>query len=321
MDSADVPLNVARETVQSNRTIGHIKRALRGRLLKTLQDLGEEKPEEYRRFWEHWGLFIKEGVASDFAGRDDLLPLLRFQTTKSDGELIALSTYVERMKEGQTSIYYILGDSVQSVQRSPHLDAFRANDLEVLYLVDPLDAFMVQSLREVEGKPLANVDDPDLELPKVENAESEPPAPELGPEQFGKLLARFRKVLGDRVAEVKEAKVLTDSPCRLVSAESGPERDMQRVRRLLEENYEIPAKILEVNRGHPLIRDLATLSGRPAADALVDLSIEQLFENLLLLEGLLPNPAEMVPRIQALLEQATAASARADVVGPGSPEG
>lgn len=321
VDSADVPLNVARETVQSNRTIGHIKRALRGRLLKTLQDLGEEKPEEYRRFWEHWGLFIKEGVASDFAGRDDLLPLLRFQTTKSDGELIALSTYVERMKEGQTSIYYILGDSVQSVQRSPHLDAFRANDLEVLYLVDPLDAFMVQSLREVEGKPLANVDDPDLELPKVENAESEPPAPELGPEQFGKLLARFRKVLGDRVAEVKEAKVLTDSPCRLVSAESGPERDMQRVRRLLEENYEIPAKILEVNRGHPLIRDLATLSGRPAADALVDLSIEQLFENLLLLEGLLPNPAEMVPRIQALLEQATAASARADVAGPGSPEG
>jgi len=96
---------------------------------------------------------------------------------------------------------------------------------------------------------------------------------------------------------------------------------MQRVRRLLEENYEIPAKILEVNRGHPLIRDLATLSGRPAADALVDLSIEQLFENLLLLEGLLPNPAEMVPRIQALLEQATAASARADVAGPGSPEG
>ncbi len=246
---------------------------------------------------------------------------MRFQTTKSDGELIALSTYVERMKEGQTSIYYILGDSVQSVQRSPHLDAFRANDLEVLYLVDPLDAFMVQSLREVEGKPLANVDDPDLELPKVENAESEPSVPGLSPEQFGKLLARFRKVLGDRVAEVKEAKVLTDSPCRLVSAESGPERDMQRVRRLLEENYEIPAKILEVNRGHPLIRDLATLSGRPAADALVDLSIEQLFENLLLLEGLLPNPAEMVPRIQALLEQATAASARADVAGPGSPEG
>lgn len=315
VDSADVPLNVARETVQSNRTIGHIKRALRGRLLKALQDLGEEKPDEYRHFWEHWGLFIKEGVASDFAGRDELLPLLRFQTTKSDGELIALSTYVERMKEDQESLYYILGDSVQSVQRSPHLDPFRANDLEVLYLVDPLDAFMVQSLREIEGKPLANVDDPDLVLPKVENTESEPVTPELGPEQFGKLLARFRKVLGDRVTEVKESKVLKDSPCRLVSAESGPERDMQRVRRLLEENYEIPAKILEVNRGHPLIRDLAALSGRPSADALVDLSIEQLFENLLLLEGLLPNPAEMVPRIQALLEQATAASARSDITG------
>ena len=312
VDSADVPLNVARETVQSNRTIGHIKRALRGRLIKALQELGDEKPDEYKRFWEAWGLFIKEGVASDFAGRDDLLPLLRFQTSKSEGELIALSTYVARMKEGQSSIYYILGDSLQSVQRSPHLDAFRGNDLEVLYLVDPLDAFMVQSLHEIEGKPLANVDDPNLELPKAESAESEPTEPELGPEQFGKLIVRFRKVLGDRVAEVKESKVLKGSPCRLVSAESGPERDMQRVRRLLEENYETPAKILEINRGHPLIRDLATLNGRPSADALVDLSIEQLFENLLLLEGLLPNPAEMVPRIQSLLEQATAASAKSE---------
>jgi molecular chaperone HtpG len=310
VDSADVPLNVARETVQSNRTIGHIKRALRSRLVKALQELGDEKPDEYKRFWEAWGLFIKEGVASDFAGRDDLLPLLRFQTTKSEDELIALSAYVARMKEGQSSIYYILGDSLQSVQRSPHLDAFRANDLEVLYLVDPLDAFMVQSLREIEGKPLANVDDPDLELPKADSVEAEPSEPELGPEQFGKLIVRFRKVLGDRVAEVKESKVLKGSPCRLVSAESGPERDMQRVRRLLEENYETPAKILEINRGHPLIRDLATLNGRPSADALVDLSIEQLFENLLLLEGLLPNPAEMVPRIQSLLEQATSASAK-----------
>ena len=195
VDSADVPLNVARETVQSNRTIGHIKRALRGRVVKTLQELGDEKPDEYKRFWEAWGLFIKEGVASDFAGRDDLLPLLRFQTTKSGDELIPLSTYVAQMKEGQSSIYFILGDSLQSVQRSPHLDAFRSSDLEVLYLVDPLDAFMVQSLHEFEGKPLANVDDPDLEIPKSESTEAEPSEPELGPEQFGKLIVRFRKVL------------------------------------------------------------------------------------------------------------------------------
>lgn len=307
VDSADIPLNVARETVQASRTMGHIKRALRSRLIKALEDLGEENPEAYATFWEAWGAFIKEGVAMDFAGRDDLLPLLRFPTSKSDGALVSLAEYVQRMKEGQSDIYFILGDSLQSVARSPHLDAFRANDLEVLYLVDPLDAFMVQSLREYEGKSLTNVDDPNLDLPEVPT-DSEQEAPSLAPEAFGKLIARFRNVLGDRVVEVRESKVLKDSPGRLVSPESGPERDMQRVRRLLEEDYEIPAKILEINRNHPLIRDLGRLAQAPASDAVVDLTIEQLFDNLLLLEGLHPNPAQMVPRIQSLLEKAVAGS-------------
>ena len=304
VDSADIPLNVARETVQSSRAIGHIKRALRGRLIKTLQEMGEEQPETYRSFWAAWGAFIKEGVATDYSGRDDLLPLLRFVTSKSDGELISLATYVERMQEGQDVIYYLLGDSLQSVERSPHLDALRANDLEVLYMVDPLDAFMVQGLRDYDGKTLVNVDDPDLELPEVTQEGEEPPASELGHEAFGRLIARVRRVLGERVADVRESKVLKGSPCRLVSAESGAERDMQRVRRLLEEDYEVPAKILEINRNHALIRNLGRLTEKPGTDELLDLAIEQLFENLLLLEGLHPDPAQMVSRIESLLELA-----------------
>jgi molecular chaperone HtpG len=315
VDSADIPLNVARETVQSSRAIGHIKRALRGRLLKALQELGEEDPAAYTTFWEAWGPFIKEGVATDFSGRDDLLPLLRFRTTQSGSELISLDTYVERMPEEQSSIYYILGDSVESAERSPHLDAFKARELEVLYLVDPMDAFLVQSLRDYEDKPLANVDDPDLELPEAEpkgeaDSKAEEAASQLDPAALGKLITRFRRVLGDRVTEVRESKVLKGSPCRLVSAQAGPERDMQRVRRLLEEDYEVPAKILEINRAHPLVRNLAQLIEQPASDALVDLTIEQLFDNLLLLEGLHPDPAQMVPRLQSLLEKATSASGK-----------
>jgi len=306
VDSADIPLNVARETVQSSRTIGHIKRALRSRLLKALQELGEEDPEAYQTFWASWGAFLKEGVATDFSGRDDLLPLLRFMTSKSSGELVSLAAYVERMQEEQSQIYYILGDSVASVERSPHLDYFKSHDLEVLYLVDPLDGFMVQSLREYEGKPLSNVDDPDLEMPDEEDEAT--PADDLAPEALGKLIVRFRNVLGDRVAEVRESKVLRDSPCRLVSSEGGSERDMQRVRRLLEQDYEVPAKILEINRAHPLIGHLAQLIASPSGDTMADLVIEQLFENLLLLEGLHPDPSQMVPRIQSLLEKATAAS-------------
>ena len=248
----------------------------------------------------------------DFGGRDDVLPLLRFPTSKSDGALVALSEYAARMLEGQADIYYILGDDLKSVARSPHLDAFKARDLEVLYLVDPLDAFMVQSLHEYEGKALKNVDDPDLQLPDVaddkSSAESEA---ELPAEVFGKLIMRFKHVLGERVADVRESKLLKGSPCRLVSSESGPEREMQRVRRLIEQDYEVPVKILEINRGHSLIQNLAHMVESQFANPLIDLTVEQLFENLLLLEGLHPNPAQMAPRIQELLERAVAASAPA----------
>lgn len=313
VDSADIPLNVARESAQSTRTIGHIKKALRGRVLKALKELGDEKPDDYKVFWEAFGPFIKEGIATDFGGREDLLPLLRFPTSKSNGALVALSEYAARMHEGQTDIYYILGDDLNSVARSPHLDAFRLRDLEVLYLVDPLDAFMVQSLREYEGKPLKNVDDPALQLPEVAEDKSASAAEaELPAETFGKLIMRFKNVLGERIAEVRESKVLKDSPCRLVPPDSGPEREMQRVRRLIEPDYEVPVWILELNRGHPLIQNLAHLVETQFANPLIDATIEQLFENLLLLEGLHPNPAQMVPRIQELLEQAVASSAQTD---------
>jgi molecular chaperone HtpG len=304
VDSADIPLNVARETVQSNRTLNHIKTALRGRLIRALKDLGEDDPETYAIFWENWGPFIKEGVATDFAGREDLLPLLRFPTTQSKEKAIALSEYVERMAEDQEAIYYILGDTLDSVETSPHLDYFRSQDLEVLYMVDPLDAFMTQSLREFEDIPLKNVDDPDLELPEREEPEKDEGEESLSPERFGKVIVRFQKVLGDRVTEVRASKVLRGSPCRLVSAEGGPQREMQRVQRYLDEHYEIPAQVLEINRGHPLIQNLGQMIERSAGNPLIDMSIEQLYENMLLLEGLHPNPAQMVPRIQSLLEQA-----------------
>ncbi|MDF1512410.1 MAG: molecular chaperone HtpG [Anaerolineae bacterium] len=311
VDSADIPLNVARETMQSNRTIGHIKKALRGRLIKTLRTLGEEQPEEYQKFWEAWGIFIKEGVTTDFGGRDDLLPLLRFYTTKSQGDLVSLEKYVEGMAEDQEHIYYILGDTRESAERSPHLDYFKAHNLEVLMMVDQLDAFMIQNLREFDGKSLKNVDDPELELPEDESDTDEVEGEtktEVSAEDLAKLILRIKEVLGERVVEVRESKVLKDSPCRLVSPESGPEREMQRVRRLIESDYEIPPRILEVNRNHPLTQNLSAMVQNDFANPLIDMVIEQLFDNLLLLEGLLPQPVQMVPRIQSLLEKATAST-------------
>ncbi len=173
VDSEDLPLNISRKSIQNDPGVRRIHKALTGRLLKDLQKLGEERPEDYRLFWESFGPFLKEGLSMDPLSRDDLVPLLRFHSSHAGTDLITLSDYASRMAESQEAIYYVLGEDLEALARSPHLDYFKAHDLEVLYLADPLDGFMVQSLREFEGKPLQNVDDAGLSLPPDEKS-SEP---------------------------------------------------------------------------------------------------------------------------------------------------
>jgi molecular chaperone HtpG len=303
VDSEDLPLNISRESVQTNLVMNRLGRTLRRRLVGALEEMAEERPDDYVTFWGEFGAFIKEGIATDPGSHDELVDLLRFQSSREGDGLVALKEYAERMGEEQKAIYYVLGENLTSVANSPHLDYFRAHDIEVLYLVDPIDSFMVMTLREFDGKPLQNVDDADLELPQEEGEEAEEG---LKTEDLGGLIERFKSVLGERVVEVRESKLLTGSPCRLVSPSDDPTQSMQRVRRLLEQDFEVPKKILEINRRHPLVRDLARLvTDRPDED-LIDPAIEQLYENALLLEGLHPNPAAMVPRLQRLIERAAA---------------
>ncbi|HRU95682.1 MAG TPA: molecular chaperone HtpG, partial [Anaerolineae bacterium] len=171
VDSEDLPLNISRETVQNDRAVRQIQRALTKRLLKELHEMAEARPDDYAQFWREFGAFIKEGVATSPADHEELLPLLRFPSSRAEG-LVSLADYVSRMPESQQAIYYILGDTIAAVAHSPHLDTFRALGFEVLYLVDPLDGFMLQTLREFQGRPLQNVDDAALELPSA----PEPPA-------------------------------------------------------------------------------------------------------------------------------------------------
>jgi len=272
-----------------------------------LEELGQKDAAKYAHFWKEFGPFVKEGVATDAGQQGDLARLLRFKTSRvspSDGDAdawVSLPAYVDRMKEDQASIYYILGDDPASIARSPHLDYFRKHDLEVLYLTEPLDSFMVVTLKEFNGKKLQNVDDAALELPA---SADQPIESKVADADYAQLVARIKTVLGDNITEVRESKVLTDSPCRLVSPEEAAERDMQRVKRLLGQDYEIPRKIMEINRGHQMMADLAALAHSGRNDVLLDASIQQLYESALLVEGLLPNPAEMAPRIQLLMEAA-----------------
>lgn len=302
VDSEDLPLNVSRESVQRTPEMQRIRTTLTKRLTKELVTQAENEPEKYKTFWAEFGPFLKEGIAMDPASKDDLLKLLRFHSTQGE-ELVALAQYKERMVEGQQAIYYVLASDLESARRSPHLDPLQARGIEALLLTDLVDSFMISNLREYEGLKLLNADDPNLDLPELADDASED---QLSDEVFGQLAEKIKAVLSERVTDVRVSKTLKSNPARLV-AESGSMRDMQRVQRMLNREYEVTPAVLELNGRHPLIRSLAQLVTTRPEDARSPLIIEQIYDSALLLDGLHPNPAQMVPRIQQLMEAAARA--------------
>ncbi len=309
VDSEDLPLNVSRETVQQSRIMRQLARTVRKRVLKELKQLAENEPDKYAAFWHEFGRSFKEGLATDPSAKDEILPYLRYVSSQSNGKLTSLDEYIGRMPDSQEEIYYVLGDDEQSVARSPHLDPFKARDLEVLYWIDPLDAFLAPMMHEYKEKKLRNIDDAGLELPQTEDGEEEVSEPTLDEKPFNLFIGRCVTTLGDRIIEVRESKVLKNSPVRLVSPEDAQDRDTQRLQRYLDQNYEVPKRIMEVNRNHPLINNLAQLLEEHPDSGLVDLSIEQLYESALVQEGLHPNPLQMLPRIEELMLLAAEAAA------------
>ncbi len=300
-DSEDLPLNISRETVQSNKVMERIKTALTHKLIDELKKLAADNAEKYAQFWKEFGAYIKEGVALDPTGREKLYPLLRFRTSKTgEGQLVSLNDYVGRLKPEQKVIYYLLADSEKAAAISPHLDYFRRHDLEVLYLTDPLDGFMVQGLRQYEGFDLKSVDDASLELPQDDPSE----APETPAGEFDQLIARFKSQLGEKVTEVRASERLVDSPVRLVTVGAHPGHEMDRLRRLMGKDVEPEKRALELNRRHSLIHRLAERCAAGADEALVNACIDQLYESALLLEGVHLDPAAMLPRIQQIMEAA-----------------
>jgi molecular chaperone HtpG len=304
VDSEDIPLNVSREAVQASPLLKKISNALVRRISSDLSNLAENDPDTYRTFWREFGGFIKEGLATDPEAKGKFTDLLRFPSSRSAtaDDLVSLAQYTARMKADQSEIYYILGDDYNILSRSPHLEYFKKHEIEVLYLTDPLDSFMLVGLHEYNGKPLKNVDDAGLDLPE-EKAE-EPSEEKISGDDFAALVARFKGVLGERVEDVRESKMLTDSPCRLVNPSHALNTSMQRVQRLLGKDYQVPKKILELNRRSPLIENLSARLSTNGEDPLLQLLAEQLYENELVNEGIHPNPAGMIPRIQQLMEAA-----------------
>ena len=300
VDSEDLPLNVSREAVQSSAVMARLKNILTAQLLNALKDQAKEQPESYQRFWQEFGKFIKEGIASDHAEREKLYPLLRFRTTKYPDQWRSLNEYVGGLSPAQKEIYYLLGDDLRSIQRSPHLDYFKKVGYEVIMLPEPIDSFMVLGLTTYEGFKFQNGASASLDLP----AEEEPGAadsPALSSDDFEALAERFKTQLGERVSAVKPSQRLSDSVARLVDPEGVLNQEMQRVYRMMDRDFEVPAKILELNPRHPILSHLNEL---PPTDELSLAIIEQIYESALLIEGLHPDPAGMIPRIQQLMQAA-----------------
>ena len=315
VDSEDITLNVSRETVRANQQMAQLKQTVTRRVLRDIKRMADddENPELYAEFWAEYSPFLKHGVISEYGDRDRLLPLLRFNTDQHPDALVTLDEYVERLEavEGQNTIYYIMADSVAAASRSPHLDPFRARGIEVLYLTERADGFLVTALTDYKGYKLVSVDSADLELDGVgelnEEDAQEDPADDNAVDQ---LVVRMRNVLGEAVESVRVSKVLfSGSPVRLVAPEGAIDRHTQQVYKMLERDFEVPTRIMEINPRHQIIKNLAGhLEGGVQGDEMVDNTISILYENALLAEGLHPNPAELAQHIQKLMEVATSPS-------------
>ncbi len=299
IDSADLPLNVSREILQDSRDVEAIKNGSVKKVLSLLEDLAENKPEDYSKFWGEFGRVLKEGPGEDFANKDKIAGLLRFASTHADTEeqTVSLKTYIERMKPEQEAIYYITADTFAAAKNSPHLEIFRKKGIEVLLMSDKVDEWLLGSLTEFEGKKLQSIAKGDLDLGKLED-EADKEAQKQVEENAKDLVERIKTALGDTVKEVKVTHRLTDSPACLVAGEHDLSGNLARILKAAGQQAPESKPILEVNPGHRLVEKLKAETD----DARFADYAHVLFDQALLAEGgQLEDPASFVKRMNSLI--------------------
>lgn len=308
VDSEDLPLSVTRESIQATRIMATLKKTITRKVLSELKRLAKNDREKYLKIFEQFGSYFKQGLVMAPDDKTDLEPLLFFQTTLDDDptKYYTLDEYVERMSDNQDDIYYVVADDFASGKRSPHLDAFRQRDIEVLYFTHPIDSMLPMGLTDYKGHKLVSVDSADIDLSDVGEAKEPENAKEaLEETSFVSLKDRVKDVLGNRVSDVRESKTLVGSPARLVSDDESTNRYMYRINRLLDKDYNLPVKTLELNPRHPLMHNLSNLLATHGEEKLVRAVIEQIFETALLQDGIHPDPSSMAERLTLLMQAAT----------------
>ena len=303
VDSSDLPLNVSRELLQQNPDLQAMRGALTRRVLDMLAKMTADEGDDYSNFWRQFGSVMKEGLIEDPGNKEKLSRLLRFATTSGEGagQVQSLDDYVARMQEGQDRIYYLLADNYATAIASPHLEQLQKNGIEVLLLTDRIDPWLVDALREYDGKELADVAREGLSLPDGDGVISQ----EVTDEQHKPLLKKIRQVLKDRVEAVNTSRRLVDSPACVVAGDGDLNPSLKRMLEASGQSLPETKPILEVNVGHPLVERLSRESDVERFNALSNI----LLDHALLAEGSqIENPADYVARMNRLLLELDSAS-------------
>ena len=299
IDSADLPLNISRETMQDSALVRKLGQVIGKRVLKMFEKEAQGDPEKWRAFYRKFERFFKEGVATDFANKESLAKLLRFESSMTEpGEVTGLGDYVARAKDGQDRIYYLIAPTREQAEASPYLEAFRKRGLEVVFLTEAVDEYVADALGEFEGKKLQSVVQAGVEL---EDAEEEGEA--LSEEQTKALCEFLKGEFGGRVSKVEAGKRLVDSPVIALVPEDGLSPQMRAMMKAMDENFQDETQVqLEINPRHALVKKLA--EAREANPEVAKLVAGQLLDNALISAGLLDDARDTVRRMNELMEKA-----------------
>lgn len=306
VDSEDLPLNVSREMLQHNPMIDKIRKTLVGKVLARLTEMAETESDKYKTFWLQYGPVFKEGVASDYENHPKLIDLLRFQSTMgTKDDLTSLKQYVSRMREDQKEIYYITGENRDIAEKSPHLEIFTAKSIEVLYLVDPVDEFILPHVLNYEGKQLKSITKGDLDLGELGKEEKK--EQKKVESKLKKLTERIKNILAGDVKEVRCTFRLKDSPCCLVTDEKDMGAYMERLMKSMGQEVPESKRILEINPEHPIVVNLNALYEKEPTSTKLDEWVHLLFDQAIIAEGqMVRDPQAYTKRVYELLKGASA---------------
>lgn len=303
VDSADLPLNISREMLQNSPVLAKIRSNVTKRILDELTKKAENE-EEYTKFWNVFGAVLKEGVYEDFTNRDTLLALSRFTSSESD-KLISLDQYVENMKPDQNEIYYLIGDSLETLKKSPQLEAFKAKGLNVLLMTDPVDDFWVPAIGEYKEKKFQSITKGDINIDSFADQNPVENAAPQDEKALEALRAKIQIALQEKVKEVKISPRLRDSACCLVADKDAMDIRLERLLKQHQQPVESVKKILEINAKHPLISKLSNVVSSKEKEIVIDQMSHILYAEALLAEGeQLPDPQAFVQATNKLLLEA-----------------